>query len=373
MRGRVRLAAAAAGALVILSSGRLAALDKPRIAVMPLRPQRVDADIVKILDSILVTHLGSLTQYDVIGTDEIAAILEMEGMKDSLGCSDVSCAAEIGGALDAQLTLVGSVGKLGDNVIINLTLFDNRSMKVKHRASVKVQNDENLFDHGVLSAVAKVFGETPPALPQALAAPASVADAQPGPMAFAGRPGLAGLTVVSTPNGAYVFLDAKPLGKTPLAQDIPPGSHNLAVEMRGYGAYSLTFSVNQGETSKRNIVLTSFEKAAAQRRTRLVLGWATTAISIGAGVAGIVLIRNTFAVITDTESNMTGGGIGKLYGGLMLAVLGLTTGLPIGIALLVTAPDLPRKPRYLKALEDDTTTASAQHANGAVLTFNTTF
>ena len=107
--------------------------ERRKIAIMPLKAQRVKTEIVQILDTLVVAHVGRVAKHDVIGADEISAFLDMEGMKDKLGCTDVACAAEIGGALDAEYTLAGSVSKLGKSVIINLTLFENKTVRVFKR------------------------------------------------------------------------------------------------------------------------------------------------------------------------------------------------------------------------------------------------
>ena len=40
-------------------------------------------------------------------------------VKEQLGCDDVTCAAEIGGALGAEFLLAGRVAKLSNNLIIH--------------------------------------------------------------------------------------------------------------------------------------------------------------------------------------------------------------------------------------------------------------
>ena len=70
----------------------------------------------------------------------------MKQMNSALGCDDVSCAAEIGGALGARYMLTGSVGKLGSKLNISLILFDTEQVKVISRVRQKVDNRKQIDD-----------------------------------------------------------------------------------------------------------------------------------------------------------------------------------------------------------------------------------
>ncbi|MBI5512090.1 MAG: PEGA domain-containing protein [Deltaproteobacteria bacterium] len=313
----------------------------PRIAVMPLKPQRVNADIVKIMDTLVVTHVGATKRYEVIGADEISAMLEMEGMKDKLGCSDVACASEIGGALNARYTIAGSVGKLGDNILINLTLFDNRAMTAVERASITVPNDENLFEGGVRVVVGRLFGvEAPPAV-----AGSPVANVAPTSPRAATIP----MNLTSVPPGASVFINDKLAGTTPLVRDIEKGSHKVVVEKADYGTYTETFQVNPGDSIKKSIQLMSISEARSARSTRITLG---TILALGgaAAIGGGALL--TKSGVSDLGGDNVGGSIGKMYAGIFLIAMGLT-GLPGGIAYAATARDVPPGPTHLDAVDKE--------------------
>ncbi len=45
---------------------------------------------------------------------DLNAMLQAEAAKDLLDCDDVSCAAEIGGAVGADRILAGSIGRIGN-------------------------------------------------------------------------------------------------------------------------------------------------------------------------------------------------------------------------------------------------------------------
>ena len=143
-----------------------------KLAVMPLVAKRVPKDTARVLDDILVSAIHRLQRYRVIGTSDIKAMLGLERMKDALGCEDVACAAEIGGALGADFLVSGSVGKLGDELFVSLALIDSARQEPVGRAQVKVAAREELYADAISKAVVELFGKPPTVEPQ----PAATSD-----------------------------------------------------------------------------------------------------------------------------------------------------------------------------------------------------
>lgn len=132
-----------------------------QIAVMPLTPKRVAPETVSILDELLLAAVSKQTRYEVIGISDIQAMLGLEKLKDVLGCSDVTCAAEIGGSLGIDQLLAGSVSQLGEMVIINLKLINTLGQKVEGRGQAEVKADESFFAQAIKNAVADLFKDDP--------------------------------------------------------------------------------------------------------------------------------------------------------------------------------------------------------------------
>jgi hypothetical protein len=147
------------GVMLVLAASALA---KPKVAVLPMAAVRVEESIVLILNDILTSEVAGLGTHDVISSKEIDSMLGMEKMKSALGCDDVACLADIGGALGADQMLTGSVGKLGSTLSISLTLFNMRDMKVERRVRQKVEAEEDLYEKAMVTAVKKLFGLLPP-------------------------------------------------------------------------------------------------------------------------------------------------------------------------------------------------------------------
>ncbi len=135
--------------------------EMPALAVMPLAPRRFPADAAEILDDVLAGEIDRVGTYKVITTSDIRAMLGMEALRQATGCDDVSCAAEIGGALGAPFLLVGSVSRLGDEIIISIRLIDTRVPEVTSRAEKTLPDDEKLYAEAIREVVADLLDLSP--------------------------------------------------------------------------------------------------------------------------------------------------------------------------------------------------------------------
>lgn len=67
---------------------------------------------------------------------------------------------------------------------------------------------------------------------------------------------LEGLEVISNPPGADVYVDAQPLGKTPLSLQIPPGEHEILITKgETYEDYATKISLLKGQSKKLSVTL----------------------------------------------------------------------------------------------------------------------
>jgi hypothetical protein len=71
--------------------------------------------------------------------------LALESEKAAMGCEDESCAAEIAGALGADLVVFGRGTRLGDLNIIHLTLFNATEARTVGRARLTFHRPEQLL------------------------------------------------------------------------------------------------------------------------------------------------------------------------------------------------------------------------------------
>lgn len=97
-----------------------------KILVMDLAAEgAVDPGTVQTLTGIISAELAGYLALDVMANADVRRMLELEGQKQSVGCGDSSCLADIAGAMGARLVVFGSLGKLGDSLVVHLNLYDS--------------------------------------------------------------------------------------------------------------------------------------------------------------------------------------------------------------------------------------------------------
>lgn len=106
----------------------------------------VSATEAKAISQSLESEVSALGLYEVISADSIAALLGLERQKQLLGCADeaASCIAELAGALDVDRLLSGDLGRVGETVILNVSLLDARNGKLLARASRQARSASSL-------------------------------------------------------------------------------------------------------------------------------------------------------------------------------------------------------------------------------------
>jgi hypothetical protein len=136
-----------------------AAAPRPRLAFLGLTPQAgMPAPVVASVSEYVQTELADLGAYEVIGLGDIDSLLGLERKKQLLGCDDdTSCLTEIGGALGVDRALTGTLSRVGDSVLVNLTLLDVPAARVVGRVGRRVVTDGAL-DH-VLDAIGPLLEE----------------------------------------------------------------------------------------------------------------------------------------------------------------------------------------------------------------------
>ena len=103
------------------------------ILVLDLRAISLPAADVKALDAYLVETLQRSTGHQVITTDEIDEVAALQKGLNVMGCIDEACVAKLSELASARLVLSGSVGSLGGDFILSVSLSDTeKSMVVGH-------------------------------------------------------------------------------------------------------------------------------------------------------------------------------------------------------------------------------------------------
>jgi hypothetical protein len=116
---------------------------KIKIAVLDLKARSgIDKMTVSSLTDYTCTVIAELGNYDVIGKDDMRAMLEHVADQQLLDCDDTKCLTELGGALGGELLVSGNIGMVGRMYLINLKLIDIENAMVQNRLSDEYRGDE---------------------------------------------------------------------------------------------------------------------------------------------------------------------------------------------------------------------------------------
>jgi hypothetical protein len=138
-----------------------------RIVLLPLAPLGgVPKETAQLLGDALAGELRRRAGISVLTQSDVAALLGVEKTRQMLGCTDAGCMAEIGGALGADRVIHGSLGRVGESLVVNLSALDPRRSAAAASVSERLRGggEEAFLD--VLPAVADALladGDGPPA------------------------------------------------------------------------------------------------------------------------------------------------------------------------------------------------------------------
>lgn len=120
-----------------------------RVVVLPLTALGgVPPETAQLLGDALAGELRRRRGVTVVTPSDVAAILGVERTKQMLGCNDAGCVARIGGELDADRIVHGSLGRVGDSLVVNLSAVDPRRGDAPGSASRRLRGvgDEAFLD-----------------------------------------------------------------------------------------------------------------------------------------------------------------------------------------------------------------------------------
>jgi curli biogenesis system outer membrane secretion channel CsgG len=124
---------------------------KERIAVSDFTAKDIPLSIAMNVSELIRTELINTGRYTVIERSQMKEILKEQGFQQT-GCTDVSCAVQMGKLLSAKKILVGSLMKMGTKYIITGRIVDVEK-GVGERASKGNANSVDQLDRGVTEFV----------------------------------------------------------------------------------------------------------------------------------------------------------------------------------------------------------------------------
>lgn len=111
-------------ALVTPTAAAEPAPEKRRVLVLDFTADGVDAPTARTLTAIVATAFARDQRYLVTSGADLRAAVDVESSRQAMACADQSCMADLAGALGAELVVSGSVGKLGDLLVVTISLYD---------------------------------------------------------------------------------------------------------------------------------------------------------------------------------------------------------------------------------------------------------
>lgn len=120
-----------------------------RVVVLPVTPLGgVAPETAQLFGDALVAELRRRHGVSVVTPSDVSAMLGVEKTKQVLGCADERCAIQVGTELDADRIVHGSLGRIGDSLIVNLSAVDPREVATPGSASRRLRGtgEEGLLD-----------------------------------------------------------------------------------------------------------------------------------------------------------------------------------------------------------------------------------
>ena len=139
------------------------------------------------------------------------------------------------------------------------------------------------------------------------------------------------ISLGSNPSGVEVLADGSPVGATPLALELSPGSHTLELRLPGYESQRRTLTLGPGESLALTIPMTELPPPPPPWRPLAIVGGVgigAGAVAVGVGAALVAIDErpvncsaneeNAFGVCPRRYASLEGGAAALAVGGALL-------------------------------------------------------
>ncbi len=116
-----------------------------RIAVMNFKAKGVTRTLSINVSELIRNEIINAGTYTVIERAQVNKILKEQGFQRT-GCTDISCAVEIGKILSARKILIGTVMKIGGLIIISGRIVDVKTGTGEYSAKESANKEEDLYN-----------------------------------------------------------------------------------------------------------------------------------------------------------------------------------------------------------------------------------
>jgi TolB-like protein len=116
------------------------------LLILDLRPQGVSAEVAAAVTSQVAELLSQRSDYRVLTLSDLDDAVRQQKSLQTLGCEDGSCMAELSRLAKTKRVVTGSVGKIGAQYLVTLSLIDSAEARVLAKADARMPSLEKAQD-----------------------------------------------------------------------------------------------------------------------------------------------------------------------------------------------------------------------------------
>ncbi len=119
--------------------------DPAKVLLLDPKILNLDEKTAKLITSFITAELSQHETLEIISGEDMRRMMELEAEKQTVGCDDNNnCLAELAGALGADLVIYGELGKLGNQYMLQQSLFNTKAGKAMARISVQSESVDSI-------------------------------------------------------------------------------------------------------------------------------------------------------------------------------------------------------------------------------------
>jgi hypothetical protein len=119
----------------------------------------VPVHLASVVTKLVLARLDDVDGLRTVSPDDLQLMLSVEKQKDAMGCDDVRCIAELGGALGTDYVIHGQIGLVGTQYNLTLTAIDAKHSAAVARVSNLVAGTEDALMQNVPVAVSSLLAK----------------------------------------------------------------------------------------------------------------------------------------------------------------------------------------------------------------------
>jgi TolB-like protein len=131
-------------ALLVAATSPATAAVGAKVLVLDLHALAVEPATAALINGVVASAVSDHKELQVTSADDVRQMLSLAAQKQAVGCDDSSCLSEVAGAIGARYVVHGSLGKLGDTVVVNLALFDAQLAQALRKKTIQAATVEQL-------------------------------------------------------------------------------------------------------------------------------------------------------------------------------------------------------------------------------------